>query len=91
MGHSDRCWIAIVMDFDVYWAALPTGGWHRLLADCKCKERVPWNTRQCKVTKARNHDKGRGERTVTNVHRAVTGIQNKTVTVGAWKQVVTEV
>ena len=25
------CWTAILMDFNAYWAALPTGGWHRLL------------------------------------------------------------
>ena len=31
-GHSDMCSTAIVMDFNVYRAALPTGGWHRLLA-----------------------------------------------------------
>ena len=35
-GQSDRCWTAIVMDFNAYWAALPSGGWHGLLK-CKCK------------------------------------------------------
>ena len=36
-GQSHRCWNAIVMDFNSYWAALPTGGWRRLSARCNCK------------------------------------------------------
>ena len=27
-GQTDRCWTAIVMDFNAYWVALPTGGRH---------------------------------------------------------------
>ena len=38
-GQSDRCWAAIVIDFNAYWAALPTGGCHRLLAGRNCKVR----------------------------------------------------
>ena len=46
-GQSDRCWTAIVMDFNACSAALPTSGWHKLMAGCKCKVREAWNARQC--------------------------------------------
>ena len=73
-GHSDKCWTAIVMDFNVYLAALPTGGWHRLLAGCNCKVWEAWNKQQCPVTEAQNHAKGRGGEIVTGVHGSVMGI-----------------
>ena len=71
--HSDRRCTAIVIDFDVYWAALPTGRWHRLLAGRNCKVQEPWNRGQCTVTEAQNHDEGRGGRTVRGVHGSVMG------------------
>ena len=49
-GQSDRCWAAIVMVFNAYWAALLTGGWHtcRLLAaGCKCEVREAWTGQKC--------------------------------------------
>ena len=85
-GHSDRSWAAIVVDFNVCWAALPTGGWHRLLAVCNCKAWEAWNKRQCTVRATLNHDEGGGGRTVTGVHGSVTGIQNKSVTGGMEKR-----
>ena len=68
------------MDFNVYWAALPTGGWHRLLAGCNCKVWDAWNRQQCTVTEAQNHDNGRGGETVTGVHGNVMEMQNNCVT-----------
>ena len=38
-SQSDRCWTAIVMGFNVYWAGLPFGGRHSLLTGCNCKFR----------------------------------------------------
>ena len=84
-GHPDRWQTAIVMHFNVNWAALPTGGWHRLLAGCNCKVWEAWIRRQCTVRKALNYDEGRGGRTVTGVHRIVTGALNKGVTGGMEK------
>ena len=46
-GQCDRCWTAIVMEFNAYWAALSTGGWHILLAGRSCKLREAWNGQQC--------------------------------------------
>ena len=42
-GQSDRCWAPIVIDFNAYQAALPTGRCHRLLAGRNCKVREAWN------------------------------------------------
>ena len=88
-GHSDKCWTTVVIDFSVYLGALPTGGWHKLLAWCNCKAREAWNRQQCTVTEAQNHDKGRGGETVTGVHGSVMGVQSKRVTGG--RRVVTKV
>ena len=66
--------------FNVYLAALPTGGWHRLMAGCNRKVREAWNRQQCTVTEAQSHNKGRGGETVTGVRGNVMGIQNKHVT-----------
>ena len=46
-GQSDRCWTSVVMDFNAYWAALPTDGWHRLLAGRSCKVRDACSGQQC--------------------------------------------
>ena len=89
-GKSGRCWTAIVMNFNVYLATLPTGGWYRLLAGCNCKDREAWNRQQYPGTEAQNHDKGRCGETVTGVHRSVMKIQNKRVTGGMEKRVGTE-
>ena len=43
------------------------------------------------VTKAQRHEEGRGGRSVTGVHRSVTGSQNKSVTGGMEIQVGTKV
>ena len=45
-GHSDRCWTATVIDFNVYLAALPTGGWHSLPTGCNCKIWESWNRQE---------------------------------------------
>ena len=75
-----------MMDFNFYLAALPTRGWCRLLAGCNCDVREAWNRQQCTLTKAQNHDKGRGGETTTGVHGNVMGIQNKRVTGDMKKQ-----
>ena len=31
-GQSDRSWAAVIIDFNAYWATLPTGGGHKILA-----------------------------------------------------------
>ena len=62
-GQSDRQWTAIVMGFYAYWAALPTIGWHRLLAGRNCKVKVASS-----LTNAQSHDEGRGGRRVTGMH-----------------------
>ena len=90
-SQSDRCWTAKVMGFNVYWAALFSGGRDRLLAGCNCKVREAWKRRQCTVAEARNHDYGKGGRTVTGVHGSVTGVQNKTGNAGVEKRVGTKV
>ena len=36
-SQSDRCWTAIVMGFNLYWAALPSGGGDSLLEGCIAK------------------------------------------------------
>ena len=54
-GLSDRCWTAIVMDFNACWTALPTGGWHRLLAGHNCKVWKSCNHWQC--NRGTGHDK----------------------------------
>ena len=90
-GHSDRCWTAIVMDFNVCLAALPTGGWHELLAGCNCKVWKAWNRQQCTVTEAQNHDEGSGGKTLPGVHGSVMEIQNKRVSGGMEKRVGKEV
>ena len=46
-GPFDRCWTAIVVDFNAYWAALPSGKCHRLLAERNCKVHEAWNGWQC--------------------------------------------
>ena len=95
-GQSHRCWATIVIDFNAHWAALPTGGCHRLLAGRNSKVPDACNVLQCK---AQSHDEGiymyiyrgrrgyvyRGGRNVTRVQESVMGIQNKSVTVRAWK------
>ena len=56
-SQSDRCWTAIVMGFNVYWAALPSGGRDSLLTGCNCKVREAWKRRKCTVVaQAQNHD-----------------------------------
>ena len=45
-GLSGRCWTAILVDFNAYWAALPTNGWHILMEGCKCKVREALNGQQ---------------------------------------------
>ena len=73
------------MDSNAYWAALPTGGWHKVLAGHNCKLWMP--AMASSVTEAQSHNKGtcRGGRSVTGVHGSVTGIQNKSVN-GAMKK-----
>ena len=85
--QPDRCWTAIVMGFNDYWATLPFGGRDSLLAVCNCKVLEVWKRRQCAVAEAQSYDKGRGGRTVTGVHGNVTGIQNETVNGGTKKRV----
>ena len=87
MANNDRCWTAIVLGFNVYWAALPSGGRSSLLAGCNCKVLEAWKRQRCTVAEAQNHDKGRGGKTVTGVHGHVAGIQNKTVNGGTKKRV----
>ena len=65
----------MVMGFNVYWAALPSGGRDSLLA----------------VAEAQNHDYGSGGCTVTGVHWNVTGTQSKTANGGVEKRVGTKV
>ena len=60
-GQSDRCWAATVIDFNAYWAALPTDGCHRLLAGRNCKVREAWNGWQCN-REVQSHDEGRVEK-----------------------------
>ena len=57
-AQSDRCWTAIVLNFDAYWAALPTGGWYGVLAGSKSNVREGWNDWKC--TGAWSYDNGRG-------------------------------
>ena len=56
-GQSDMCWTVIVMDFNVYWAAMHACWW------------VAWTTGKVQgrrpgmavsVTEAQSHDEGRG-------------------------------
>ena len=46
-AQSDRCWDAIVIDFNAYWDALPIGGCHRLLAGHSCILQEARNGWQC--------------------------------------------
>ena len=77
---TERCWTAIVIDSNAYWATLPTGLWQRLLARRDCKVWMP--AMASNVTEAQSHDECtcRGGRSVTGVHGSVTGIQNRSVT-----------
>ena len=87
-GHFDRCWTAVVMDFNIYLAAPPTGGWHKLYwQGVGVKFGRPAIQRHRIMTKVQC----RGGETVTGLHRSVMGIQNKRVTVGMEKRVGTEV
>ena len=90
-GHSDRCWSARVMDFNVYWVALPTGGRHTLLVGCSCKVREAWNRRQCTLREAQNYDNGMGGRTVKGVHESVTRDTEQKCNWGHGKRVSIEV
>ena len=47
-GQSDSCWIAIVINFNTNWTALPTRGCHRLLVECNFKVQEAWNGLQYK-------------------------------------------
>ena len=85
-GHSDRCWTAIVMDFNIYWVELPTGGWHKLLAGCNCKYQEAWKGQQCNRAK-KSWWVYKGGRCATGVHGSSKGIQDKSVTVGIEKRV----
>ena len=64
-----------MIDFNAYWAALATGGWHGLLARRKCGRPGMAGS----VTEAQSHDEGRGGRSVTGLYESVTGILNKSV------------
>ena len=91
-GQSDRCWTAIVINFNAYWSALPTGGWHRLLAGRNCKVWDACNGWQCNVgTESWRGYMYRDGRNVTRVQGSVTGIQNKSVTGDMEKRVGTDV
>ena len=70
------------MGFNVYWAALPSGGRDSLLAGCNCKVLEAWKGWLRTVAEAQNHNKGSSRRTVTGVHGSATGIQNETVNGG---------
>ena len=76
-----------MIGFNVYWAALPSGGRDSPLAGCNYKVLEAWKRWHCTVADAQNHNKGRGGRTATGVHRSVTRIQNETVNWGTKKQV----
>ena len=66
------------MDFNAYWAALPTGGWHIVLARKNCNMFEAWNGRQCLrygvMTSVNPHHDFvyRGGRSQTGVDRIVT-------------------
>ena len=61
---------------------MPTGVWHRLLllVGHNCKLWMP--AKASNITEAQDHDEHtfRGGRSVTGVHRSLTGIQDKSVT-----------
>ena len=80
--ESDRCWTAIVNDFNAYWAALPTGRWHSLLAGHNCTVQGPGMAGNVYIyiSKAQSHDEGKGRRRAREVHRSVTGVKKKGVT-----------
>ena len=59
---SDRCWIAIVMDFNAYLTELPTDRWHGLLEGHNCKVRRPGISGS--VTEAQSYEEGRSGRSV---------------------------
>ena len=58
-GQSNRCWAPIVIDFNAYWAALPTGGCHRRLAGHNCKVQGHGMAGSTCITKVQSHDKGK--------------------------------
>ena len=55
-GQSDRCWTALVVDFNTYWFALSTGGWHRLLQGAVVKCGIP--AMAGSVTEAQSRNEG---------------------------------
>ena len=69
-SQSDSCCTVIVMGFNVYWAALPSGGRDSLLAGCNCKVREAWKRWQ--------HNSMQKNRVMARVG-VVTGILIKTV------------
>ena len=73
VGHCDRCWIAIVMAFNAYRAALPGNN---------CNVREALNGQAGKLVETLNHNKSNGGRTVTGAHGSVMG--NKQSVTGAW-------
>ena len=44
-GQSDRYWTARVTNSNAYWAALLTGGWHKLLVGRNSNVWEVWNGR----------------------------------------------
>ena len=66
------------MDFNAYWAALPTGGWHIVLARKNCYMFEAWNSRHCLMygvmtsVYPHQHFVYRGGRRLTGVDRIVT-------------------
>ena len=96
--QSDRCWAALVIDFNAYWAALPTGGCHDYWQDTILKRERHGTAGS--VTEVLSHDKDKkGGRSVTGIHGSVTGVHgsvtvvqnNKSVTEGMEKRVGKEV
>ena len=60
--QCDRCWTAIVMEFNAHWGALPGPN---------CNVREALNGGQ--FTQAPSHDESSGGSSVTGVHGGVTG------------------
>ena len=57
-SQSDRCWTAIVLDFNANWAALPTGGWHGVLVGLNCNMWEAWIGWQCSAVASKLRREG---------------------------------
>ena len=60
-----------MMDFNAYWAALPTGGGHDLWTESKCNEWEGWNSQKWNRSMVVMMTVG-DARSVTGVHGCVT-------------------